>query len=158
MTNLERRFDLLWKATVKEREDVDAAMMVLTNEHQFARHLKRKFRFDFCHEPSRTAIELQGGVWTHGAHVRPKQYKSDCEKALLARELMWATVALTTDMVASEYVNRIIDLCLSRQFISGGHTDYVVHHPSPNAFPNPSVRVGEPSLLSRQVGQSKSRK
>lgn len=136
-SNLEKRFELLWNDLVRQREDVDEARMKLDTEFQFAKHLKRKFRFDFCHHASRVAIEIQGGVFNRGAHVRPEGYRNDCEKALIARELMWATVALTSDMITEEFVGRVIDLCLSRQFISGPHCDYVVCHTSPNGFPRP---------------------
>ena len=137
-SNLEKRFELLWNTLTHQREDVEAKTMKLEREFQFAKHLKRKFRFDFCHHESRVAIELQGGVYSRGAHVRPAGYRSDCEKALIARELMWTTVALTTDMVTEEFLNRVIDLCLSRQFIRGPHCDYVVAHTSPNGFPRPT--------------------
>jgi len=145
-SSLEKKFHLLWNAIIEEREDVAAPALKLTPEFQFAKHLKRKYRFDFCHEGSRVAIELQGGVYSRGAHVRPDGYKKDCQKALLARELMWTTVALTGDMITEDYINRIIDLCLSRQFIAGPNCDYVVCHTSPNAFPSVYTRDGEPKV------------
>ena len=156
-STLERKFEALWNETLKTREDIDPTKLRLTSELQFARHLKRKYRFDFAHEQSRVAIELQGGVYNRGAHVRPEGYRNDCEKALLARELMWCTCALTSCMVTPEFINRIIDLILSRQFISGGHTDYVVSHISPNAFPNPYVRIGEPASAIKRGGKPTSR-
>ena len=136
-SNLEKRFKLLWNTLIHEREDVNASEMQLEQQHQFAKHLKRKFRFDFCHHASRVAIELQGGVYSRGAHVRPAGYRKDCEKALIARELMWTTVQLTTDMVTEEFLNRVIDLIASRRFIRGPHCDCVVVYVSPNGFPNP---------------------
>ena len=132
---LEQKFQLTWDARCLERSDVDESRMVLIPELQFAKPLGRKFRFDFAHASSRTAIEIQGGVYNRGAHVRPEGYRNDCEKALIARELMWTTVALTTDMITDLYVDRIIDLCLSRNFIAGPTCDYVIAHTSPNGFP-----------------------
>jgi hypothetical protein len=145
-SSLEKKFVLLWNAVVAERVDVEPDAMKLEAEFQFAKHLKRKYRFDFCHELGRVAIELQGGVYSRGAHVRPEGFKKDCQKSLLARELMWTTVALTSDMITEDYINRIIDLCLSRQFISGPHCDYVVCHTSPNAFPSAYLCEGEPKV------------
>ena len=135
-SKLEQAFQLLWDDCLKKREDVNAADFALTREVQFARHLKRKYRFDFAHTKSHVAIEIMGGIYNRGAHVRPAGYTSDCEKSLLARELMWSVVSLTSDMIDDAHINRIIDLCASRNFISGPHCDYVVAHTCPNAFPS----------------------
>ena len=141
---LESKFELLWNDIIAKREDVDANKLKLISEFPFARHLKRKFRFDFLHEESRVAIEIQGGVYSRGAHVRPNGFVKDRQKGLLASELMYQTVELTSDMITEPYLNRIIDMCLSRQFIAGPHCDYVVCHTSPNAFPSIRVTDGEP--------------
>jgi very-short-patch-repair endonuclease len=48
------------------------------SEYKF--HPKRKWRFDFCHIESRTAIEIEGGVWTNGRHIRGTGFIGDMEK------------------------------------------------------------------------------
>jgi hypothetical protein len=52
-------------------------------EYKF--HPKRKWRFDYLLDPDwdsfgDVAIEIEGGIWNNGAHVRGKHYQSDMEK------------------------------------------------------------------------------
>lgn len=42
-------------------------------------HPTRKWRFDFVIN-ERIAIEIEGGHFTHGRHVRGKGFEADCEK------------------------------------------------------------------------------
>lgn len=48
------------------------------SEYKF--HPKRRWRFDFCHIESRTAVEIEGGVWTNGRHTRATGFIGDIEK------------------------------------------------------------------------------
>lgn len=58
----------------------------LTDEYVFS--TERNFRFDFVHLPSKTAIEVQGGVWLpRGGHTSGKGYTRDIEKDNLALTL-----------------------------------------------------------------------
>lgn len=47
-------------------------------EYKF--HDKRKWRFDYCHIESKTAIEVNGAVFTQGRHTRGKGFINDMEK------------------------------------------------------------------------------
>lgn len=51
-------------------------------EHAF--HPTRRFRLDLCWPQYRVAVEVDGGVWAQGRHVRPQGYINDCEKYALA--------------------------------------------------------------------------
>lgn len=64
-----------------------------TREHVFGP--PRKFRFDFCWPDKKVAVEIEGGIWTNGAHTRGKHYESDCEKYNLATSLGWAVYRFT---------------------------------------------------------------
>lgn len=47
----------------------------LVRELRFDVH--RRWRFDFAHEGARVAIEINGGVWSGGRHVRGAGYLRD---------------------------------------------------------------------------------
>lgn len=47
-------------------------------EHKF--HEQRKWRFDYCNLESKTAIEVNGAVFTQGRHTRGKGFINDMEK------------------------------------------------------------------------------
>ena len=48
-------------------------------EHRFAAP-SRQWRLDFAWPDRKVAIEIEGGVWSRGRHVRPKGFIDDCEK------------------------------------------------------------------------------
>lgn len=43
-------------------------------------HESRRWRFDFLWPLKRVALEIEGGVFMRGRHVRPKGFIDDCEK------------------------------------------------------------------------------
>jgi len=59
----------------------------------------RRFRFDFCWPGLKTAIELNGGVWTRGRHLRGQGYINDLKKLNLAVKLGWRVLQYTPDMI-----------------------------------------------------------
>lgn len=62
----------------------------------------RRFRFDFAWPEQRVAVELQGGLWVKGRHVRGAGYERDCEKLALAQRLGWRVFYLTRGMLESD--------------------------------------------------------
>jgi len=75
---LERRFEIMWR---------ELGGPALVEEHQF--HPVRKWRFDFAHMESKTAIELEGGVGNKSRHTATAGYIKDCEKYNTATALGW---------------------------------------------------------------------
>ena len=65
--------------------------------HRF--HLGRKWEFDFAWPDKMIAVELEGGTWSGGRHVRGKGYENDCRKYNAAVELGWRLFRYTTKMV-----------------------------------------------------------
>jgi len=63
-----------------------------TSEHKFC---ERRWRFDFAHEELRIAIEIEGGVYSRGRHVRPSGFIGDMEKYNRATVLGWQVLRLT---------------------------------------------------------------
>ncbi len=100
MSSLERKFALLWDTNYPEID--------LHIEHRFAP--PRRFRFDFAHLPSKTAIEIQGGSWNAGGHVRGAHFDSDCEKLNLAASQGWAVFKFTATMLRDDRMAGWLDL------------------------------------------------
>jgi hypothetical protein len=52
-----------------------AGLLAPIREHRFAP--PRRWRFDLAGPSLRFALEIEGGVWTGGGHVRAKGYECD---------------------------------------------------------------------------------
>ncbi len=50
-----------------------------TPERQF-RFCERLWRFDFAWPEVKVVVDVQGGIWNRGGHVRGRGYLNDCEK------------------------------------------------------------------------------
>ena len=112
MSALEAKFALYWKA-LKGPE--------LVRELPF--HPFRKWRFDFAHPHSQTAIEIEGGVhavaYKHricpvckqakaGRHNSGRGFVADCEKYNEAAFLGWKIYRLTSAQITVPMVEKII--------------------------------------------------
>ena len=91
-SELEREFETLW---------IQIDGPPLQPEYRF--HPTRKWRFDFAHVETMICIELEGGVWSGGRHVRGQGFISDCEKYNAAQLLGWRVFRFTTDMLKDPY-------------------------------------------------------
>lgn len=60
---------------------------------------ERKWRFDFAWYQLMLAVEVEGGVWNRGRHVRPKGFEDDCEKYNQAALWGWVVIRVTTSMI-----------------------------------------------------------
>lgn len=67
-------------------------------EYRFAP--PRRWRADFAHVASRVLVEIEGGVWTRGRHVRGDGFRRDCEKYNAAAADGWRVFRLTTEMAS----------------------------------------------------------
>ncbi|MFM1842737.1 MAG: hypothetical protein RLZZ490_1474 [Cyanobacteriota bacterium] len=96
----ERQFEHLWESSYP---DLD-----LVAEYQGIKG--RKFRFDFAHVPSKTAIEIQGGIYLrHGGHNSAAGLHRDYEKLNLAQWQGWTVFQLSPDMVEDFWIDLIAD-------------------------------------------------
>jgi very-short-patch-repair endonuclease len=66
-------------------------------EYRF--HPSRRWRFDFAWPAAMLAVEVEGGSWTYGRHVRAKGFEADCEKYNAAVLLGWRLLRFTPAMV-----------------------------------------------------------
>ena len=79
----------------------------LVTEYKF--HPVRRWRFDFAHLATKTAIEINGGIWSGGRHVRGAGYLRDREKINTAQMLGWRVFELGTGQVTVDNVQAIIN-------------------------------------------------
>ena len=100
VSKLEQRFALLWRALGGP-----------ALEREFKFHTTRKWRADFAHMPSRTLIEIEGGIWIRGRHTSPKGFTADAEKYLEAALSGWRVLRLVDQQIKGATVERIISLC-----------------------------------------------
>ena len=96
-STLERRFVSIWRVFGGPE---------LETEYKF--HPTRKWRLDFYHAPTQTGIEIEGGTWSGGRHVRGKGYANDCEKYNAAAMQGIRVLRLTSEHVNHDYVRGII--------------------------------------------------
>lgn len=75
----------------------------------------RRWRFDFAHEATRVAIEINGGVWTSGRHTRGQGYLRDREKINEAILAGWRVFELGTGQVSAATVRQIIEFIRSQE-------------------------------------------
>lgn len=68
-------------------------------EQEFRFHNDRLWRFDFAWPQFLIALELEGGVYNHGRHTRPKGFEGDVEKYNEAARLGWSVYRATSTMV-----------------------------------------------------------
>ena len=64
-------------------------------------HPVRKFRFDWAWPDAKLALEVEGGVWSGGAHGRGTGIVRDMAKATLAAEEGWRIIRVTPSNLAT---------------------------------------------------------
>lgn len=85
---------------------------LLEKEYPFAKMLGRKWRFDFALIQPAIAVEIEGGIWNHGAHVRGKHFESDMSKYNEAVRLGWRVLRFSTKQVLDGSAIAFIKLVL----------------------------------------------
>jgi len=77
---------------------------------------KRKWRFDYANEDTKTAVEIEGGAFTNGRHTRGKGFVNDMEKYNRAIELGWTILRYTPDQIKTlSALNQIKNVCENRK-------------------------------------------
>src|SRR5438309_1871690 len=64
---------------------------------EFKFHPSRRWRIDWAFPEQRVALEVEGGVWTGGRHVRGSGYLKDLEKYNELAARGWRLVRTTPD-------------------------------------------------------------
>ena len=73
-------------------------------------HTSRLWRADFAHLPTRTLIEIEGGIFMKkgGRHNRGAGYAKDAEKYLEATLAGWTVLRLTGKQLEIGLIERIV--------------------------------------------------
>jgi hypothetical protein len=74
-----------------------AGLPAPVREHCFAP--PRRWRFDYAWPRRRIALEIEGGTWAGGRHVRGRGYEADCEKYSEAALRGWRVLRVTPAML-----------------------------------------------------------
>ena len=70
----------------------------------------RKWRFDFAWPDYMVAVEVDGGIYSRGRHVRGKGFKGDVEKRNAAVMAGWRVLHFTSEhVVESDFAIREIE-------------------------------------------------
>jgi very-short-patch-repair endonuclease len=86
-----------------------------TPEYVFAKSIGRKWRFDYCWVDQKVALEVDGGIWTHGRHTRGAGWLKDAEKLNTAAAMGWRLLRCTPDQLASQEMLDLIKQALSQE-------------------------------------------
>lgn len=62
-------------------------------EYRF--HRTRRWRFDYALPAYKVALEVEGGIWTGGRHIRAGGFLGDMEKYNTATQMGWAVLRTT---------------------------------------------------------------
>lgn len=71
----------------------------LQGEYRF--HATRNWRFDWALPDVKVAIEIEGGIWTGGRHVRGQGFLDDLKKYNAAALLGWVVLRYSTEEAES---------------------------------------------------------
>jgi very-short-patch-repair endonuclease len=73
----------------------------------------RRWKFDFAYVTPKIAIEVEGGTYSGGRHVRHAGYEGDCRKYNAAALAGWRVFRFTTDMVNNGEALAVVEEALT---------------------------------------------
>jgi len=68
-------------------------------EREYRFHQSRRWRFDLAWPAFLFSVEVDGGVWIAGRHVRGAGYEADCVKGAAALILGWRVLHVTPGQI-----------------------------------------------------------
>lgn len=89
-------------------------------EYKF--HPKRRWRFDYAIPDHKIALEVEGGVWTGGRHIRAQGFLGDMEKYNTATLMGWRVFRTTPDDLL-----KMVTLNMVQQAILGNYDPENAH-------------------------------
>jgi len=84
-------------------------------EYQF--YKSRRWRFDYALPKYKIALEVEGGVWTQGRHIRPKGFLGDMNKYNTATLCGWRVFRTTPNKLLSSETLLLLKNAISGAFI-----------------------------------------
>lgn len=70
--------------------------------HEYRFHPTRRWRLDFAWPQQRVAVEIQGGTYVKGRHVRGGGYRRDAEKLNALQSMGWRVFYVTAGMLRED--------------------------------------------------------
>jgi len=89
-SSLEQAFDYYWHILAPDLPEPEAEVLFIP---------KRRFRLDRAFKTQKLGIELDGGVFSRGRHVRGAGFERDLEKMNLAVLNGWRVLRYSTNML-----------------------------------------------------------
>ncbi len=83
-------------------------------QREFLFHDRRKWRFDLAWPELLIAVEVEGGIWVGGRHVRGEGYEADCEKYNEAQLAGWMVLRFTPGMIKKGKAGGVIETAIRR--------------------------------------------
>ena len=68
-------------------------------QREYLFHHRRKWKFDFAWPQAMIAVEIEGGTYVRGRHVRPEGFRRDCQKYNSATLMGWRVLRGDSAMV-----------------------------------------------------------
>jgi very-short-patch-repair endonuclease len=81
-------------------------------EREYRFDPSRRWRADFAFPQQKLLVEVEGGVWTEGRHVRGSGYENDLEKYNAASLAGWRLLRFTPAMVNNGRALNVIEEAL----------------------------------------------
>lgn len=75
----------------------------------------RRWRFDYAWPDARVALEIEGGVWTGGRHIRPVGFLGDIAKYNTAAVEGWVVLRATPEMLTEQAIWELVRRALQRR-------------------------------------------
>lgn len=104
--NFKRQFEAVWQRCGGPE---------LETEYQF--YSERGWRADYflkTQKGKRVLIEVDGGIYTEGRHVRAKGFIEDCMKKNMAALLGYHVICIPTGCATDAYLSSVIDFLNSQ--------------------------------------------
>lgn len=98
--------DTQWEDYMVELMKANTSYDVV-REHKF--HKTRRWRFDAAILELKVALELEGGIWNGGRHIRPSGFEKDLEKYNTAALEGWTVYRLVPRMLNQGWVEKILE-------------------------------------------------
>lgn len=105
MSNLEKAFAFQVRALKLPEPRRDTKL----NDNQ-----KRRWRYDFIFDDAKVIVEVEGGTFVKGRHIRGTAFNSDCHKYAFAMLQGYIVLRIDTIMVRDgtgvDYLSKLLEL------------------------------------------------
>lgn len=108
LSPLERRFLSLWASFVSAQPLAESSLLPVA--HYRYDSADRRRHFDFAWPEAKLAVEIQGGSFVNGRHIRPSGQAADFRKLNRAQAMGWVVLQANTPMLARGSAESFVEL------------------------------------------------